>query len=148
MLRLWQAPAAHRAVGAFLRIPIMSYSPRRLLAALTLLPLAAAAQEGKDYYPKFAREEQRAEALSFDSCIKPEWPKASLRNEETGAVTIQFTVAANGRLLKHEVIRSSGFALLDRAAADGLGTCKFRPAMLDGRAVQSLAKMQYVWTLE
>jgi TonB family protein len=130
---------------------INSSPPRAFLAALILLPLAAAAQANKnseDYFPKFAREEQRAEVFSFDSCIKPEWPKASLRNEETGTVTIQFTVAANGRLLKHEVVRSSGFALLDRAAAEGLGTCKFRPAMLDGRAVQSVAKMQYVWTLE
>jgi len=133
---------------------MISQPPRRtpaMLAALlllTLLPPAVAAQDDKDYFPKFAREEQRAELLSFDSCIKPEWPKASLRNEESGVVTLQFTVAANGRLLKHEVVRSSGFELLDRAAAEGLASCKFRPALLDGRAVQSLAKMQYVWTLE
>ena len=119
-----------------------------LLILLALLPVAASAQTSKDYFPKFAREEQRAEMLSFDGCTKPEWPKASLRNEETGTVTLRFTVLPNGRLLKYEVAGSSGFPMLDRAAGDGMSTCKFRPAMVDGKPVQSTARMQYVWTIE
>jgi protein TonB len=120
----------------------------RFLLLLALLPSAAAAQNDKTYFPKFAREEQHAEVLSFDSCTKPEWPKASLRNEETGTVTLRFTVAANGRLLEYQVSGSSGFPMLDHAASEGMSKCRFRPAILDGKQVQSTAKMQYVWTIE
>jgi protein TonB len=115
---------------------------------LALLPSAATAQSDKPYVPKFARDDQRAELLSFDSCAKPEWPKASLRNEETGTVTLRFTVLASGRLLEYQVSGSSGFARLDNAAAEGMSKCRFRPAILDGKQVQSTAKMQYVWTLD
>ena len=103
---------------------------------------------GNAYSPRFAREEQPAQPLAFDLCPKPQYPKASLRNEETGVVTYRFTIGANGRVLKQQVLRSSGFRDLDRAGMEALAQCYFRPASIKGQPVQSPMEMQYVWTLE
>jgi protein TonB len=115
---------------------------------LLALLAPAVALAGNSYSPKFARDEQPAQPLAFDLCPRPVYPKASLRNEETGVVTLRFTIGANGRLLKQQVLRSSGFRDLDRAAQGALSQCYFRPASIKGQPVQSPMEMQYVWTLE
>ena len=84
----------------------------------------------------------------FNTCAKPEWPKASLRNEETGTVTLQFLIAVDGRVVDSKVMKSSGFRDLDKAALAGIGKCRFKPAMVDGKPEQASMTMQYVWTLE
>jgi protein TonB len=108
----------------------------------------AVALAGNSYSPKFAREEQQAQVLAFDLCPKPAYPRSSLRNEEQGAVTARFTIAANGRVLKQEIVRSSGFRDLDRAAENALSQCYFRPASIKGQPVQSPMDIQYVWRLD
>jgi len=115
--------------------------------SFALLASAASAQDSATYQPKFSRPQHPAEVF-FDSCNKPEWPRQSLRNEESGVVTLRFVVAPNGRLLRYEIARSSGFPMLDKAAGVGLSTCRFRPAGINGKPVQSVAYVQYVWTLE
>lgn len=84
----------------------------------------------------------------FNACAKPEWPKSSLRNEETGTVTLQFVVGIDGHVLESKVLKSSGFRDLDKAAAAGISKCKFKPGMTDGKPEQSVTQVQYVWTLE
>lgn len=118
-----------------------------MAALLLLATLAANAQDDSAYFPKFARPQRNAEPI-FGTCSKPEWPRASLRNEESGVVTIRFIISAAGQLIKHEVTRSTGFPLLDQAAAVGLSTCRFRPGSINDKPVQSVAYVQYVWTLE
>jgi|KBSMisStandDraft_5_1062788.scaffolds.fasta_scaffold1991245_1 protein TonB len=120
---------------------------RRLLISLLLLPPAFAAAEGA-YVPKFARQHTQAEVLDFSTCPKPEYPRSSQRNEETGTVTLWFIVAPTGRLAAAKVTRSSGFRDLDRAALIGMSRCLFRPASIDNKPVQEPAMMQYVWTLD
>jgi protein TonB len=115
---------------------------------LLALLAPAVALAGNGYSPKFAREEEPAQVLSFELCRKPEYPKSSLRNEETGVVTLRFTIGANGRVMKQQVLRSSGFRDLDRAALGGMAQCYFRPGNIKGEPVQSQMDMQYVWTLE
>lgn len=123
---------------------------RPVLLPLFLLPaLAWAGAPGASaYQPKFARIDQPAEVLSWELCPRPSYPRASLRNEETGVVTLSFTVAANGHLLGASVAKSSGFPNLDNAAYAALTHCRFRPASIDGLPVQSTMRVQYVWTLE
>ena len=89
-----------------------------------------------------------AAVADFSTCAKPEWPKASLRNEETGTVTLKFLIAADGRVVQSEVVKSSGFRDLDKAAQNGIGKCRFKPGMTDGKPEQAWMQMQYVWTLE
>jgi protein TonB len=89
-----------------------------------------------------------AAVADFNTCAKPEWPKASLRNEETGTVTLQFLVAEDGRVADSKIVKSSGFRDLDRAAVAGISKCRFKPGSVDGKPEKAWMSMQYVWTLE
>jgi protein TonB len=100
------------------------------------------------FTPKFARDEQPPQAVSMEICPRPDYPKPSLRNEETGTVSMQFKIAANGVLLETKLWRSSGFRDLDRSALNAMSRCKFRPATLDGKPVQGYAYIAYVFTLD
>jgi protein TonB len=86
--------------------------------------------------------------VDFSTCAKPEWPKSSLRNEETGTVTLSFLISADGRVGDSKVVKSSGFRDLDKAAVAGISKCKFKPATVDGKPQETWQQMQYVWTLE
>jgi protein TonB len=82
------------------------------------------------------------------SCEKPEYPAAARRANETGTVLLSFLIDANGRVVTSKVERSSGSRRLDEAAREGLGLCKFRPAIANGAPTQAWARIEYVWRLE
>ena len=84
----------------------------------------------------------------FNTCAKPEFPKASLRNEETGTVTVSFLIGVDGHVADSKITKSSGFRDLDKAAQVAIGKCRFKPAMVDGKPEQAWQPVQYVWTLE
>jgi protein TonB len=86
--------------------------------------------------------------VDFGTCAKPEWPKSSLRNEETGTVTLSFLIGADGHVTDSKLVKSSGFRELDKAAVAGISKCKFKPATVDGKPEPGWQQMQYVWTLE
>ena len=122
-----------------------------LLVLLLLLPAFAAAQTSSrpaPYSPRFARAAQAPEVLAWDLCPKPVYPKSSARNEETGTVTLRFTVAPTGRMIDAKVAGSSGYRDLDRAAFGALSRCRFRPASIEDVPVQMSMYVQYVWRLE
>jgi protein TonB len=89
-----------------------------------------------------------AAVADFNTCAKPEWPKASLRNEETGTVTLSFLIAEDGRVADSKIVKSSGFRDLDKAAQVGISKCRFKPGTVEGKPEQAWMQMQYVWTLE
>jgi protein TonB len=89
-----------------------------------------------------------AAVADFSTCAKPEWPKASLRNEETGTVTLQFLIGVDGRVMESKITKSSGFRDLDKAAVVGISKCRFKPGFVDGKPEQAWTNVQYVWTLE
>jgi len=82
------------------------------------------------------------------NCEKPEYPRTSLRNEEEGTVQIKMTIGTDGSVVESSVAKSSGFKDLDRAALKALSLCHFKPAMADGKPVQSSTSIPYVWKLE
>ena len=89
-----------------------------------------------------------AAVVDPSACTKPEYPRTSLRAEETGVVTLALLIGVDGRVVDSRVEKSSGFKDLDRAARNGLSLCKFKPGSVDGKPEQSWTKMQYVWKLE
>ncbi|MDQ2988484.1 MAG: energy transducer TonB, partial [Pseudomonadota bacterium] len=89
-----------------------------------------------------------AAVVDFNTCAKPEYPKASQRNEETGTVTLQFLIGEDGRVADSKIQKSSGFRDLDKAAVAGISKCRFKPGMVDGKPEKAWMSMQYVWTLE
>ncbi len=82
------------------------------------------------------------------TCVKPEYPRQSLQDEEQGTVTLAFLVSAQGRVIESRVDHSSGSHALDRAALSALSQCSFKPGTVDGKPQESWTKMQYVWRLE
>src|SRR5450830_1083828 len=84
----------------------------------------------------------------FSSCVKPMYPKESLRNENTGTVTLGFLVDEQGKVIDSAVRKSSGFLPLDETARTAISKCSFKPATTDGKPVQEWMQMQYVWTLK
>ena len=86
--------------------------------------------------------------VDFSSCAKPEWPDGAITAERTGTVTLSFLVGADGKPTQSKVRKSSGHPDLDEASREGIAKCTFKPATRAGKPVESLTKLQYVWTLE
>jgi protein TonB len=84
----------------------------------------------------------------FSTCAKPEYPKASARNEEEGTTTISFLIGVDGRMVDSKITKSSGSRDLDRAAQRAIGQCRFKPATVNGQPEQAWVPVQYVWSLE
>jgi protein TonB len=78
---------------------------------------------------------------------KADYPKASLVNEEQGAVSMSFLVSTSGEVVESKVEKSSGFKNLDKAAVKAISACKFKPGTKDGAAAQTWTKVDYVWKL-
>ena len=86
--------------------------------------------------------------VDFNTCAKPEYPKASQRNEETGTVVLQFLIGVDGSVKDSKIQKSSGYRTLDRAAQTALGRCRFKPGEANGVPQESWTAVQYVWTLD
>lgn len=81
-------------------------------------------------------------------CEKPEYPRASLVNEETGVVTLALLIAIDGHVIDSKVDKTSGFKNLDNAALKAFAKCKFKPIIKDGKPEQDWAKLQQTWKLD
>ncbi len=91
---------------------------------------------------------QVSAVIDFSTCSRPEYPRNSLRNAETGIVTLQFLIGVDGRVMDSKVQKSSGFKDLDRAAQRALGQCRFKPGLVNGQPQQSWSSVEYVWQLD
>lgn len=89
-----------------------------------------------------------AAVVDARNCVKPEYPPASIRAQETGLVVLQFLIGADGSAIDSKVEKTSGFRRLDEAARNALTLCKFRPGTEAGKPVQSWARIEYLWKLE
>jgi periplasmic protein TonB len=105
----------------------------RFSAALALSLLAFAAN---------ASAEENATLDTKAPCEKPEYPRASLVNEEQGTVVLSLMIGADGKVTDSKVEKSSGFKNLDKAALK-LAQCKFKPL-----AKPDWAKFEYAWKLD
>ena len=85
--------------------------------------------------------------IDFATCAKPEYPKADLRAEHTGTVTVLFFVAADGTVKDSKIAKSSGYETLDEAARTALATCHFAPAS-DSNAQTLWLPIQYRWAID
>ena len=95
--------------------------------------------------PATGKKVARPKVARFD---KPNWPHASLRYEETGAVRLAFLVDADGNVKLAKKLKSSGYSELDNAALLAVAASEFKPAEQDGKPVASWLVMEYVWSLE
>lgn len=67
----------------------------------------------------------------------PPYPRLARRAGEQGTVLLRLELDPEGRVARVEVLESSGFERLDRAARETLAGWRFEPRREDGRAVAS-----------
>ncbi|MGK5024408.1 energy transducer TonB [Janthinobacterium sp. RB2R34] len=113
-----------------------------------LAPPAPPAQPAPAAPPGPAKSVRTAAVVDFSVCEKPQYPKSSQRNEETGVVTLSFLIGVDGKVADSKIVKSSGFRDLDKAAVTGISRCTFKPATVDGKPEQGWQQMQYVWSLD
>ncbi|WP_374431051.1 energy transducer TonB [Ideonella dechloratans] len=82
-----------------------------------------------------------------------DYPVAAARAQATGTTRVRFTVDAEGKLAKAEIVKSAGpsreHRMLDRVAVDKLSECKFRPGFDEnGHPTGGTFEAEYVWTLQ
>lgn len=79
---------------------------------------------------------------------RPAYPSASRRLGEEGEVVCLIHVRADGAVEHVEVLRSSGFTRLDRAATAGLKRWRFTPALENGVAVATTVRHKVTFVVE
>ena len=84
-----------------------------------------------------------------DGC-KPEYPRTSQRNEETGETHLSVTTGADGSITAVNVVKSSGFRNLDNAVRNLLlsGSCRNKPGTVDGKPQATTTNVIYTWRLD
>ncbi|NOY43153.1 MAG: energy transducer TonB [Planctomycetes bacterium] len=68
----------------------------------------------------------------------PSYPPEAIRRREKGIVLLRLTIAISGQIERVEVAKSSGHAILDRAAVKAVSTWRARPAKQEGTPVASV----------
>ncbi|WP_156479955.1 TonB family protein [Collimonas pratensis] len=116
-------------------------SSPNVIPAVTSRPAVTAAAPAS-----IARDSQPS--LVPGSCTAPEYPRASLRNEEQGTIIAKLVIGSNGHVMDIAIEKSSGFTALDKATLQAWSICQFNPALRDGAPLQSETRMQYVWRLD
>ncbi len=92
-----------------------------------------------------------AAKIDFEQAgCKPDYPRSSLRNEETGVTTLSVTTGADGSVTAVNIVKSSGFRGLDNAVRAQLlsGSCRNKPGTIDGKPQETTNQVQYVWKLD
>lgn len=110
-------------------------------------PPSQAATDAPAPMPAPAMPIRTAPVADPRSCAKPDYPAASRRFEESGAVVLNLLIDKQGRVMQSKIVSSSGYERLDQAALRVLRLCRFRPATVDGKPEQSWNKLTYVWRL-
>jgi periplasmic protein TonB len=78
----------------------------------------------------------------------PAYPAGSVQNGEQGTVVLLIHVSPSGQPGAVDVLRSSGYLLLDNAARDAVTRWRFLPAVKDGQPVASDMTMGFVFAFE
>lgn len=78
--------------------------------------------------------------------LRPAYPEAARADRLEGVVVCSVTVGKNGRTSDPEVERSSGHAILDRAALDALKKARFAPARRRHRPVEIRIRLSIDFT--
>ncbi len=89
----------------------------------------------------------RIEAASPLETPPPVYPRLSVRAGEEGRVLCRIHLSDQGLVVGVDVIESSGFPRLDRAAVEALSAWRFRPRLEDDRPVASEVLHRVVFEL-
>ena len=85
--------------------------------------------------------------VDYEAC-KPMYSRQQRLDGEEGTVRLKFEVGVDGRLAAASIVKSSGYAGLDKAALAALSNCAFKAATQDGAPIRSTLVTDYIWSLE
>jgi len=71
-----------------------------------------------------------------DSCILPDYPAAVIERDAPLELSLRYTVDTNGVLRDVQVAQASAEPGYDAAVLQAFGSCRFIPALQDGKAVE------------
>ncbi len=80
--------------------------------------------------------------------IEPIYPKEARDNGWQGVVKLQVQILKNGRVGQIIVIQSSGYDCMDKAAIQAGRLWKYKPALKDGKPVESIKIQSHQFNLE
>ncbi len=80
--------------------------------------------------------------------IQPHYPKSARRRNREGCVTVEFAVAADGKVESAAVVASSGYAELDASALESVRKAQFAPATEDGEPVAATLRLMLEFRLK
>ncbi len=94
--------------------------------------------------------DRKAEFDFTQSGCAPNYPRAAIRHNAQGLTAIKVAIDESGLANKVELVKSSGFDLLDSAVIEKIkqGSCRGKPAIVDGKAHASILDVTYLWKLE
>jgi protein TonB len=144
------SPAPRRAEPVELPAT-MAQTPTRPAPAAT--PAAAPAQNANPILPVAAAPAPKLNPVvslrpSFVTPPPaPRYPNTARRRNQQGVVRIEVRLDEHGQQLKLTLVRSSGVESLDQAALEAVTTWRFRPEIVDGRAVPSRVEIPIEFAL-
>jgi protein TonB len=78
----------------------------------------------------------------------PAYPESARRRSEEGGVMLRVGVAADGTPIEVAVLKTSGYPVLDQAAALAVKQWRFVPATQAGRPVAAIAEVPVRFQLD
>jgi protein TonB len=79
---------------------------------------------------------------------RPDYPVISRDLGEQGVVMLRLAIDADGKLLRTELQKSSGFTRLDKAARDSVTRWQFQAALENGQPVAALLVLPVRFSLD
>lgn len=106
-------------------------------------PVAESIDHDADLKPKGIET-----AASSAQALIPTYPRLSRRRGEEGTVILSIIVSATGRPEQIDVVQSSGYTRLDKAAVSTARRSRFVPATRNGSPIQSSFEHRFIFNLE
>ncbi|MEQ9886932.1 energy transducer TonB [Pectobacterium zantedeschiae] len=66
---------------------------------------------------------------------QPDYPRRAKRLQQEGNVLVRLVISPEGRLLRHDIARSSGYDTLDQAAVEAVAQARCTPYRENGQAI-------------
>jgi protein TonB len=147
--------APNKPVAKSRKILKENFSPKKMsLSAKTISkdsqPEAGSSLTGKDSETLIEKNQGSPVVAKPDYLRNPPpvYPETSRRLKEEGTVWLKTSVDAKGRAAQIDILKSSGFERLDRAAKDSVKKWHFKPAQLAGLKVESIVEIPIIFQLK
>ncbi|HVU28167.1 MAG TPA: energy transducer TonB [Verrucomicrobiae bacterium] len=98
--------------------------------------------------PKPTEEYVAISEPKYAQRIEPVYPEQAKRWHQQGIVVLSLYINESGALDKIEIVRSSGFPLLDNAAIRAMKMSRFNPALSGSIPIRSRAEVTVTFRLE